>query len=227
MEWKLNEQMLNQALTYFQYTPKIDLFASRHNAQYEEYVSYRPDPGCVAVDAFTLNWHSLQFYAFPPFSVLNPAIKKIEEDQTMGVLVAPNWATQIWHPALMRICIAKPVVLPPGLQLLGLPCYPQEKHPLQKTLSLLICHVSGVASLKEVFHKKLPHSCYKRGEMEHKNHTRHTLKSGSCTVIPQGIIHFQPPVHVGISFLAEPADSVGYSAVNTVQYHLLLILQTD
>ena len=191
MEWKLNAQMLQQALTLLQFTPNIDLFASRHNKQYVDYVSYRPDPGCVAVDAFTLDWHSLQFYAFPPFSVLNLVVKKIEENQVTGILVAPDWPTQVWYQPLMRICIANPVILPPGTKVLSLPCNPADHHPLSKTLSLLICHVSGVPSQKRAFHKKLQHSCFEHGGTECKNSTKHTSPNGNSTVIPQGMILFQ------------------------------------
>ena len=40
MEWKLNAQMLQQALTLLQFTPNIDLFLSSHNKQYVDYVSF-------------------------------------------------------------------------------------------------------------------------------------------------------------------------------------------
>ena len=34
----------------------VDLFASRVNAQLKSYVSWRPDPDVMALDAFTLGW---------------------------------------------------------------------------------------------------------------------------------------------------------------------------
>ena len=55
MEWKLDQQMLQQALRLLQNTQAIDLFASRHNHHYVNHVTYRPDPRCVAMDAFTLD----------------------------------------------------------------------------------------------------------------------------------------------------------------------------
>ena len=51
--------------------PEIDIFASRLNAQLERYVSWLPDPGAEAVDAFSLNWANFDFYAFPPFCLLS------------------------------------------------------------------------------------------------------------------------------------------------------------
>ena len=40
-------------------SPKIDLFATRLNTQLSTFVSYRPDPKCIAVNAFLLDsWAS-------------------------------------------------------------------------------------------------------------------------------------------------------------------------
>ena len=66
----------------------------------------------MAVDAFSLNWHSM-LYAFPPFSVLTQTIQKIEKEEATGVVVAPNWPTQVWYPALMRLLIAHLLLISP------------------------------------------------------------------------------------------------------------------
>ncbi|KAL7300728.1 hypothetical protein TKK_0006707 [Trichogramma kaykai] len=50
--------------------PEIDLFASRSNAKCNRYVSWKRDPSSEAIDAFTLSWANLFFYAFPPFSII-------------------------------------------------------------------------------------------------------------------------------------------------------------
>ena len=55
----------------------IDLFASRLNRQVETFVSWKPEPEAWAVDAFSLNWKDIVFYAFPPFSVLGQVLTKI------------------------------------------------------------------------------------------------------------------------------------------------------
>ena len=69
-EWMLDTTSLTRALHDLDFVPVIDLFASRINKQVEQYVSYRPDPHAAAVDAFTLIWTKLTFYAFPPFSLI-------------------------------------------------------------------------------------------------------------------------------------------------------------
>ena len=74
-EWMLARTIFSKALT-FNITPKIDLFASRLNNQLPTYVSYKPDPNAYAVDAFSLDWSKLQFYAFPPFSCVSQCVHK-------------------------------------------------------------------------------------------------------------------------------------------------------
>ena len=49
----------------------IDLFASRLNYQLTPFVSNKPDPEAMSVDGFTINWKSLNFYAFPPIALIS------------------------------------------------------------------------------------------------------------------------------------------------------------
>ena len=51
-EWSLDTNSF-KALTARWGTPDIDLFASRLNAKLPQYVSWKPEPDAVAIDAFT------------------------------------------------------------------------------------------------------------------------------------------------------------------------------
>ena len=42
--------------------PVIDLFASLLNHKLEKYISFRPDPNAVAVDAFSISWTKQYVY---------------------------------------------------------------------------------------------------------------------------------------------------------------------
>ncbi|XP_046605016.1 uncharacterized protein LOC124297748 [Neodiprion virginianus] len=77
--------------------PEIDLFASRKNAKCKKYISWRRDPGSVAVDAFTVPWNQY-FYAFPPFSLILRTLQKIECEEAQGIVVVPEWPAQPWYP---------------------------------------------------------------------------------------------------------------------------------
>ena len=104
-EWMLNPTLLLQSLQTLKFAPDTDLFASRLNKQFPNYVAYRPDPDSIAIDAFTINWATLKFYAFPPFSVIPAVLKKIQEDKAIGVCVLPNWPTQAWFPKAMNMTV--------------------------------------------------------------------------------------------------------------------------
>ncbi|EFN81403.1 hypothetical protein EAI_09447, partial [Harpegnathos saltator] len=96
-EWSLSEQAFRAVEGVF--GPfDIDLFASIINAKLDLYVSWFPDPGSWAIDAFTLSWQSLYFYAFPPFIIIPRILRKIIDDEATGVLIVPWWPSQSWFP---------------------------------------------------------------------------------------------------------------------------------
>ena len=145
-ERKLNSQLLKEVLTVLETQPTDDLFASRTNTQFPLYVSYLPDPGVYAVDAFSLHWGDLTFYCFPPFSILPRVLRKIREERVTGIVIAPLWKNQAFWPMLMNMLTARPVPLSAREELLSQPCNENLKHPRRKQLALLICKVSGTDS---------------------------------------------------------------------------------
>jgi hypothetical protein len=142
-EWKLDAEVLGQALKQLKIKPSIDLFASRTNFQFKQYVSWRPDPEAVHVDAFTMCWTDITFYAFPPFSLIPRVLQKIREDRATGILVVPRWSTQSWFPVLLAMLTSDPYVGRKSRHLLYLATRPSEVHPMAGRLDLLLCPVSG------------------------------------------------------------------------------------
>ena len=53
--------------------------------QITKFVSYHPDPDAFAVDAFSIDWNGLKFYAFPPFSCVGKMLRKIYADKHTGL----------------------------------------------------------------------------------------------------------------------------------------------
>ena len=95
-EWMLNHRVFNRVLEILHLIPDIDLFASRLNQQVERYVSHKPDPQAIAVDAFLINWNDFDvFYAFPPFSLITQVLQKIQSHGVTGLLVVLDWPTQV------------------------------------------------------------------------------------------------------------------------------------
>ena len=100
MEWKLHPDLFSQIYDKLG-IPEIDLFASRLNSQLSVYCSWKPDPGAKAIDAMTIDWTPLFFYAFPPFNMIGKILRKIEEDKAEGILIFPAWPTQTWYPKVL------------------------------------------------------------------------------------------------------------------------------
>ena len=121
---------------------KIDLFATRLNTQLSTFVSYRPDPKCIVVNAFLLDWSKLDFYPSPPFVCLNRVLQKIYQDKTKGIVIAPDWPSQPFYPRLITMPI-QTISIAPRETNLYLPNQPAVKHPLGKTLKIRACLVDG------------------------------------------------------------------------------------
>ena len=90
-EWALHPQIYQDAIVHLGRTPDIDLFASRLTYKGKLYVSYQPDPGAFAINAFRLSWDSLNVYAFSPFFIIQKVLQKIRKDSATGVILVPCW----------------------------------------------------------------------------------------------------------------------------------------
>ena len=135
-EWKLSPTIFNKLCKRWG-KPEIDLFASRITHQLDLYVSWRPDPGAHQIDAFSFVWHSY-FYAFPPFSLIDRCLQKIQQDKAHGILVAPRWATRPWWAMLMQLA-QETIEIKHAARLLINPCTGAQ-HPL-KHLTLVACRI--------------------------------------------------------------------------------------
>lgn len=139
-EWEINKQDFERIKTKFGRF-QIDLFATNINSKCSKFVSWFKDPEAVAVDAFTISWRNLYFYAFPPFALVLRVIRKIIDDRAEGVLLVPYWPTQVWYPLFLDLLIEKPLFLGPHVNLLTCPF--RRTHPLSKSLILVAGKLSG------------------------------------------------------------------------------------
>ena len=86
LEWKLYHTVLTKWIAERYFAPDIDLFASRLNYQVGRYVSWKPDPGAWAVDAF-FGSSCLKPYLFPPFSLLGKVLQKLKMEEVLSAVV--------------------------------------------------------------------------------------------------------------------------------------------
>ena len=190
-EWSLNPSIFSKAVKVIGLEPEIDLFASRINTKCNKYVSYQPDPGAFVINAFHISWEKISFYAFPPFCIIQKVLHKICEDKAIGLIVVLYWPTQAWWPFLVLMLIAVPLLLSRYKDTLTLPSNPELIHPLNKTLKLLLRHLSGDISQARDFQLQLPMLLSNPGNLEHRNSIDHTYNDGNSTVINNRYIHFQ------------------------------------
>ena len=109
-EWKLDPELFQKICKEFG-TPDIDLFASRLNKQLDKFMSWKPDPLAVAVDALSETWAGMFTYAFPPFNMISKVLQKMDFEWATGIVVVPYWTTQSWWPKFLNMCSNPPMVL--------------------------------------------------------------------------------------------------------------------
>ena len=105
LEWELNPTLFNE-LTFLWGIPTVDLFASRRNKKCDRYVSWRPEPEAWRYDAFTFKWSNEYFFIFPPFSLLPRVARKLLNDNSHAILVAPEWVAQPWWSLISKEAFA-------------------------------------------------------------------------------------------------------------------------
>lgn len=133
-EWMLSTSVFRSIVEKFG-QPDIDLFASAENKQIDKYISWRPEPEALAIDAFTMEWKENFFYIFPPFSVIGRVLAKVQLDRTKCILITPDWPTQPWYPTLKQLTTQR-LCFQPSKQMLQL--HGQERHhPMADKLCLI------------------------------------------------------------------------------------------
>ena len=133
-EWSLNDLVLNKIFQIWG-KPLIDLFASAQNNKMDLFCSWEQHHLAYAVDAFTITWHRMFAYAFPPICLVPKVLQHMKQGQCQLILIAPQWPRRHWYPDLLQLCVAKPIRLPIIPQLLNQP-KSVIYHPDPKVFSL-------------------------------------------------------------------------------------------
>ena len=86
IEWKLSTHLFQKISSMFG-NPTLDLFASRINYQIDRYISWKPDPKALAIDAFYIKCNT-QFYWYPSLlrkatrnMTIKPSVKNLVQTQ--------------------------------------------------------------------------------------------------------------------------------------------------
>ena len=116
------------------------MFATRVNVKVDRYYAFYVEPDSKGTNAFSCNWESEFFYAFPPFSIIQLVLKKIECENAQGVTVAPFYTTQACFKRLTRILVWDPLPLPINKKALY---FPYRRKTIPQIANVKLCHVSG------------------------------------------------------------------------------------
>ena len=158
-EWVLNKDIFNAIAQEFG-SPDIDMFASRLNKQIQKFISWKPDPDAMAIDAFAIRWSENLIYAFPPFGLTGRLVQKVRLDKAEVVLVAPIWITQNWYTAVLQMLVMDPLFLIVTDKTLKIP-QSDKVHSLVNKLHLMICRISGDPSKREIYQASLLKSSWR------------------------------------------------------------------
>lgn len=189
VEWMLNTDIFRQLLIVFE-TPDLDMFASRLNKQLSRYVSWKADAEAENVDAFSVDWTDIYFYAFPPFSLVSRLVQKLQRDGADCLLVVPIWPTQIWFSVVMGLLVDTPMIIPMSRNTLQIPTT-DRIHPLVNKLQLMACRLSGKSYKIDTFQSTLPKLSSLHGEKVHRNSIAHMLNAGYSSVVKDRLILFK------------------------------------
>ena len=152
-EWKLDRLVFD----------RISHFASRRNFQLRPFISWKPNPEAFAIDAFSISWKEHNFFAFPPFAIIDRVLQ----------------TTQTWFPRLLHMLVECHLLLPCYPQLLTLPTDPQKRYPLHNKLKLMACKLSGIHYEQEEFQKRLQQLSSTHGEKPLDSNTMSVSRSGT------------------------------------------------
>lgn len=143
-EWEIADWAFVKIIERFG-KPDIDLFATQENRKCDQFCSRFPTPAAWAIDAFTINWATLNFYAFPPFAIILKVLAKIRRDRATGIVVVPNWSGQPWFPLFRELLTSRPLIFRPHNSLLISRCR-EKTHPQAHHISLLAGRISAKLS---------------------------------------------------------------------------------
>ena len=118
-----------------------DLFASRINRKLKRYVFWHPEPEAMAVNALSLTLNNNFLYMFPPLSLVDRVIAKVNRDKTEAVIMVPDWSTQYWYRQLMQMTSHQSLYSRPSAKNLILTRKTSENHPLHLKLQLMTIRV--------------------------------------------------------------------------------------
>ena len=89
-EWILHPQVVEGIWSRFG-RAEVDLFATRESSHCPRFFSLRNDDPPLGWDALAHLWPQTLLYAFPPFTLLQALLHRVQREQVRLILFAPFW----------------------------------------------------------------------------------------------------------------------------------------
>ena len=147
------------------FTPTIDLFASKFSCKLPCYLSLVPDPEAICIDASSFSWTN-NLYAFPTLPLIYRIVNKLVSDEaTNFVLITTAWPSLVCLPLLLSMLISHPIFISSHLLLGEIP----TRRPFNLMAWPISTSVGDVKAYQQLAVKPLPPvspsstlSCYQR-----------------------------------------------------------------
>ena len=113
--------------------PTLKFFVSDRNYQVERYISLKRDLTAIAIEGFSIKWHTDFCYIVTRLRLLGKATAKIHRDKTKVIVVISEWTTQRWYLILLEIKTKNTTVTPTAKKLVQVQDL-QKVYPLHRNL---------------------------------------------------------------------------------------------
>ena len=111
-EYSITLDCFVSILSMINFSPTIDLFASRLTAKLSYYVSQFYDPFSTKINAFTFPWPN-NVYLFPPINLISKVVNKLISDNVHNaLLITPAWPGLLSLPTILNLLIDSPIFIP-------------------------------------------------------------------------------------------------------------------
>ncbi|XP_045927397.1 uncharacterized protein LOC123984519 [Micropterus dolomieu] len=143
-EWRLHPQVVEEIWHRFG-RAEADLFACGESAHCHLFFSLKSDNPPLGWDALAHPWPRGLLYAFPPFTLLQPLLRRVWVDVVRLILVATLWPHMTWFSAIPPLLDGTPWELPHRRDLLS-QAGGNLFHPFPVGLRLVAWPLKGMAS---------------------------------------------------------------------------------
>jgi hypothetical protein len=102
---------LQQVLHAWSKQIDADLFAAGWNTHHSTYCSTTKDRNAIGCNAFSIQWKQFSLpLPHPPLPILPRVLRRLKQEGTAAVVIAPTWQRQPWSTYLASMTIRSQIL---------------------------------------------------------------------------------------------------------------------